>query len=68
MDRLGLRTEASIAVQDSSLGRDTPMGATLATGGALFRTAPNALDFFFLTEEAAIAGWRGWPLHRSKGG
>ncbi len=48
-------------VLDAPLGRQTPMGATLDGGGALFRTwAPEALEVFVATDAGATAGWTSW--------
>lgn len=42
-------------------GRDSPMGATLADGGVVFRTwAPAARDVYVVTAADATAGWSSW--------
>jgi 1,4-alpha-glucan branching enzyme len=53
----------AMPVAPSPLGTLTPMGATLAAGGALFRTwAPQARDVYVVTDAAATAGWTMWNL------
>jgi len=48
-------------VTHESIGRDTPMGATLRHGGAAFRTwAPAARDVYVVTAADLTAGWTHW--------
>ena len=48
-------------VTHESIGRDTPMGATLGHGGATFRTwAPAARDVYVVTAAEMTAEWTQW--------
>lgn len=55
-----------MSVQFQFVDRNTPMGANLAQGGAVFRTwAPRARNVYLLTGDAlrlsATAGWTQVP-------
>ena len=48
-------------VMSRNIGRDIPMGATLVSDGAVFRTwAPAARDVYVVTDAHATGHWSHW--------
>lgn len=48
-------------VLNQNVGRQTPMGATIVTGGTTFRTwAPTAQDVYVVTDPSATSSWSQW--------
>ena len=48
-------------VLNQNVGRQSPMGATIVTGGTTFRTwAPTAQDVYVVTDPSATSSWSQW--------